>query len=53
MSAMEPLAATVLAALFLSEPIRAGVAAGGILILAGAVAASMARATPSREPPVP
>jgi drug/metabolite transporter (DMT)-like permease len=52
-SAMEPLAATVLAALFLSEPIRAGVAAGGILILAGAVAASLARATPSREPPVP
>ena len=52
-AAMEPLAATVLAALFLSEPIRAGVAAGGVLILAGAVAASMARATPSKEPPVP
>src|SRR6266571_380107 len=52
-AAMEPLAATILAALFLSEPIRAGVAAGGVLILAGAVAASLARATPSKEPPVP
>jgi drug/metabolite transporter (DMT)-like permease len=52
-AAMEPLAATVLAALFLSEPIRGGVAAGGILILIGAAAASLARASPSKEPPVP
>jgi len=52
-AAMEPLAATFLAALFLSEPIRGGVAAGGVLILLGAVAASLARSAPSKEPPVP
>jgi drug/metabolite transporter (DMT)-like permease len=52
-AAMEPLAATILAALFLSEPVRPGVAAGGVLILIGAVAASLARATTAREPPVP
>jgi drug/metabolite transporter (DMT)-like permease len=43
-SAAEPLAAAVLAALFLHEPIRASVAGGGVLILIGAVAASVARA---------
>ena len=52
-AAMEPLAATILAALFLSEPIRAGVAAGGVLILAGAVTAALARAAPLAEPPAP
>jgi drug/metabolite transporter (DMT)-like permease len=54
-AATEPLAATVLAFLFLSEPIRAGVVAGGVLILAGAVAASLARAAPrpEAEPEVP
>jgi drug/metabolite transporter (DMT)-like permease len=52
-AAMEPLAATFLAAWFLSEPIRGGVAAGGVLILIGAVAASVARAAPPGEPPVP
>src|SRR5204863_9531571 len=43
-AATEPLAATVLAAIFLHQPIRASVAGGGVLILAGAVAASLARA---------
>jgi len=52
-SAMEPLAATVLAAVFLHERISAGTAVGGALILAGAVAASVARARLPAEPPVP
>jgi len=52
-SAMEPLAAAVLAAVFLGERISAGTAAGGALILAGAVAASVARARLPAEPPVP
>jgi drug/metabolite transporter (DMT)-like permease len=52
-AATEPLAATVLAFLFLDEPIRAGVVAGGVLILAGAIAASLARAAPGTEPDVP
>src|SRR6266702_2175707 len=45
-AATEPLAATFLAALFLNGPMRAGVAAGGVLILAGAVTAALARAAP-------
>jgi drug/metabolite transporter (DMT)-like permease len=49
-SAAEPLAAAVLAAVFLDEPIRASVGAGGVLILIAAVAASMARARPPVEP---
>jgi drug/metabolite transporter (DMT)-like permease len=49
----EPLAAAILAAVFLGEAIRASVAVGGILILAGAVTASLARAQAPREPPVP
>ena len=52
-SAAEPLAAAVLAAVFLSEPIRASVAGGGALILIGAVAASLARGRGPGEPPVP
>ena len=52
-AAAEPLAAAILAAVFLSEPIRTSVALGGILILAGAVTASLARAQAPREPPVP
>ncbi len=54
-AATEPLAATVLAFLFLSEPIRPGVVGGGALILVGAVAASLARAAraPATEPDVP
>jgi drug/metabolite transporter (DMT)-like permease len=49
-SATEPLAATALAAVFLGEQLRAGTVAGGVLILAGAVAASMARGVGRAEP---
>jgi drug/metabolite transporter (DMT)-like permease len=52
-SAMEPLAASVLAVIFLGDSIRAGVVFGGVLILAGAVAASLARKESLAEPPVP
>ena len=52
-AASEPLAATILAVVFLSEPLRGGVVAGGFLILAGAVAASLARGAAPAEPPVP
>jgi drug/metabolite transporter (DMT)-like permease len=52
-AATEPLAAAILAAVFLSEPIRLSVAFGGILILVGAVAASLSRARGPGEPPVP
>jgi drug/metabolite transporter (DMT)-like permease len=52
-AAAEPLAAAILAAVFLGEAIRASVAFGGILILVAAVAASLARAEAPREPPVP
>jgi drug/metabolite transporter (DMT)-like permease len=54
-AATEPLAATVLAFLFLSEPVRPGVVGGGLLILVGAVAASLARAArrPAAEPDFP
>ena len=51
-AASEPLAATVLAVLFLDEPLRPGVVAGGVFILAGAVAASLARGQAPAEPPV-
>jgi drug/metabolite transporter (DMT)-like permease len=52
-AASEPLAATVLAVIFLREPLWAGVVGGGVLILAGAVAASLARGRVEGEPPVP
>ncbi|HXJ66174.1 MAG TPA: DMT family transporter [Actinomycetota bacterium] len=53
-AATEPLAATVLAFLFLDQPIRPGVVAGGLLILGGAIAASLARGgAPAVEPEVP
>jgi len=52
-AATEPLAATVLAAIFLGDPIRAGTLGGGVLILVGAVAASLARRDVPAEPPVP
>jgi drug/metabolite transporter (DMT)-like permease len=47
-SAMEPLAAAVLGFMFLDEPVTAGVAVGGLLILVGSVLASLAR-TPTRQ----
>jgi drug/metabolite transporter (DMT)-like permease len=53
LSATEPLAGATLAAIFLGESVHVGTGAGGVLILAGAVAASLARAQPDSEPPVP
>jgi drug/metabolite transporter (DMT)-like permease len=52
-AATEPLAASLLAVAFLHEQLRPGTVGGGILILAGAVAASLARRQPAGEPPVP
>jgi drug/metabolite transporter (DMT)-like permease len=49
---MEPLTVAVLAAIFLDEPITATVAAGGALILVGAVIASVVRTTRTAEPNV-
>lgn len=52
-SAMEPLAAAALAVLFLGESVTGGIALGGALILAGAVAASLARVATVQEQQVP
>jgi drug/metabolite transporter (DMT)-like permease len=52
-SATEPLSAALLAWLFLDESVSPGTALGGALILAGAVAASLARRAPDREQQVP
>lgn len=52
-SATEPLAAALLAFLFLGEKVSAGTAIGGALILAGAVAAGLARTVRPEEPPIP
>ena len=52
-AATEPLAATILAVLFLSTKLRLGTVGGGLLILAGAVVASVARKDVPAEPPVP
>ena len=52
-ASLEPVAAAVLAAIFVSEPLRGGVLAGGVLILAGAVTAALARAVPDPERAVP
>ena len=49
---MEPLTVAVLAAVFLDEPITPAVAAGGALILVGAVIASVVRTTRTAEPNV-
>jgi drug/metabolite transporter (DMT)-like permease len=48
-ASLEPVMAAVLALVFLGEALRLGVIAGGVLILAGAVAASLARARPEPE----
>ncbi|MGH2766010.1 MAG: DMT family transporter [Actinomycetota bacterium] len=48
-SSLEPVAAAMLALAFLGEALRAGVLLGGLLILAGAVAASFARSVPEPE----
>jgi len=52
-SAMEPLAAAVLGFVFLDESVTFGVAAGGALILAGAILASLARTPMPQERQVP
>jgi drug/metabolite transporter (DMT)-like permease len=52
-SATEPLTAAVLAAVFLDETIRRATMVGGVLILAAAVAAALARGRQPLEPPVP
>ena len=53
-AAAEPLATTVLAYVILHERVRWAMAAGGALILVGAVTATLARgAPPIAEPPVP
>ena len=49
---MEPLTVAVLAAIFLDQPITTTVAAGGALILVGAVIASVVRTTRTAEPNV-
>ncbi len=51
-SATEPLTAATLAAIFLGEVISVGTIWGGALILAGAIAASLARTRPAPEPPM-
>jgi drug/metabolite transporter (DMT)-like permease len=48
-ASLEPVMAAVLALLFLGEALRLGVIGGGVLILGGAVAASLARARPEPE----
>jgi len=52
-SALEPFFAAVFGTVFLAEPLGWGVAVGGLLIVAGAIAAALARATPVIEPPLP
>ena len=42
-ASLEPVVAALLAAAFIDEPLRLGVAGGGLLILAAAVASSLAR----------
>ena len=49
---MEPLTVAVLASVFLDQPITSAVAAGGSLILIGAVIASVVRTTRTAEPNV-
>ncbi len=52
-AASEPLCAAVLSVLVLHERPGAGTVAGGLLILAGAVAAASGRGVPERTEPVP
>jgi drug/metabolite transporter (DMT)-like permease len=53
LSAAEPLTAGALAGLFLGESIGWATVLGGVFILAGALAASVARPPPFAEPPIP
>ncbi len=52
-SALEPLSASALGWAILGEPVTWGIALGGTLILAGAVAASLARAATPQEQQIP
>ena len=52
-ASLEPVAASTLAFFFLDESLRSGVLAGGLLILAGSVAASLARGVRDPERAVP
>lgn len=52
-AATEPLAAAVLGFAFLDERVTPGLAVGGSLILAAAIAASVARAATAREQQIP
>jgi drug/metabolite transporter (DMT)-like permease len=52
-SALEPLSSAVLAWIFLHEDITAGTLVGGLLILSGAVAASVSRQVAPEEPAIP
>jgi drug/metabolite transporter (DMT)-like permease len=52
-ASLEPVNAAVLALIFLGESLRAGVLAGGALILAAAIVASLARGVPDPERAVP
>jgi drug/metabolite transporter (DMT)-like permease len=52
-SATEPLSAAFLGWVFLGESVSVGTALGGALILAGAVAASLARAATRQEQQIP
>jgi drug/metabolite transporter (DMT)-like permease len=49
----EPLATSLLALVFLSESVSLGTALGGVLILAGAIAASLAREATVQEQQIP
>jgi drug/metabolite transporter (DMT)-like permease len=49
---MEPLGVAVLAAFFLDEPLTAPTTIGGVLILGGAILATLVRTTRVREPDV-
>jgi drug/metabolite transporter (DMT)-like permease len=49
---MEPLGVAVLAAFFIDEPLTAPTAIGGVLILGGAILATLIRTTRVREPDV-
>jgi drug/metabolite transporter (DMT)-like permease len=53
LSATEPLTAAALAAIFLGESVQPGTIVGGVLILAGAMAASVARAQEPGETQIP
>jgi drug/metabolite transporter (DMT)-like permease len=52
-AAAEPLATTILAFAILHEKVRWAMAVGGVLILVGAVMATVARGVPPPEPPGP